>query len=201
MSLSAIFLPLFCAVMFHFPFTVFGTGAVSTFRSPARPDSLKVGVTAPMFVMRDILTGDPVYLRDFTGKTLREDSKNKERHAIVLSFWATWCQPCKKEIPILTKMAEDFKGKPVKIFLINALEQAGNPPASEDSVKSVIRSRKYVLPCLVDASGRFADKYFVRNLPNIVVIDKYGIVRKVNRGYHENFEIELAKLLNDLIKE
>jgi thiol-disulfide isomerase/thioredoxin len=201
MHFSAKFLPLFCIAISHFPLADSGMGNASTIRLLGRPDSLKVGDAAPMFVMRDIFSGDPVYLRDYTGKTLREDSKNKERHAIVLSFWATWCQPCKKEIPILAKMAEDFKGKPVKIFLIDALEGSGNPPASEDSVKSVIRSRKYTLPCLVDASGRFADKYFVRYLPNIVVIDKYGIVRKVNRGYHENFEIELAKLLNELIKE
>lgn len=198
MCLATLLLPLSFALLFHLPFEV-DTG--SSYKSPAKPDSLKVGDATPMFVMRDIFTGEPVYLRDYTGKTLREESKTKERHVVVLSFWATWCQPCKTEIPILTKMAEDFEYKPVKIFLINALEQAGNPPASEDSVKSVIRSRKYTLPCLIDASGRFAEKYFVRNLPNLVVIDKYGIVRKVNRGYHENFEIELAKLLNDLLKE
>lgn len=160
-------------------------------------DTLEEGTEAPRFMMRNLLTGDYVRLRDFTGKTLYEPWKKKVRQVLVLSFWATWCQPCKNEIPILTKLTEEFKDQPVKFFLVNTMEKAEQ---TEDSVRETYKNRNYSIPCLVDP-GMVADHYGVRGLPVLVVIDKFGIVRKINRGYHENFQIELAKLLKELAKE
>ncbi len=160
-------------------------------------DTLDEGSEAPRFMMRNILTNDGVYLRDFTGKTLREPWKKKERQVVVLSFWATWCQPCKNEIPVLTKLTEEFKDQPVKFFLVNTMEKAEQ---TEDSVRETYKYRNYSIPCLIDP-GTVAEHYSVRGLPVLVVIDKFGIVRKINRGYHENFQIELAKLLKELAKE
>ncbi len=163
-----------------------------------RPDTLNIGKEAPQFVMRDLVTNTAVFLRDFTGKTMREPWKKKERQVVVLSFWATWCQPCKNEIPILTKLAASYKDQKVKFFLVNTLEKA---ELTEDSVRDTYKNRGYSLPCLVDPSGRYAGLYSVRALPVLVVIDKFGIVRKINRGNHENFEVELEKLLNELLGE
>ena len=176
---------------FVFPVTLF---AAEPQRS--KKDSLNVGDEAPKFALRNLLTDDAIFLSDYTGKTLR-DGKT-QHYAVVLSFWATWCQPCKVEIPLLTKMADDFKGQHVKIFLINTREQGG---INEDSVRAAYKSRGYSLTCIVDATGRAADNYKVHGLPYIVVIDKFGTVRKVNRGFHENFHIDVANLLKTLVKE
>lgn len=161
-------------------------------------DTLVVGMEAPTFVVLNALTDEPIFLRDFTGKELRTGSKNQVRHAVVVSFWASWCGPCKTEIPLLTKMAEDFKDLPVKIFLMNTMESMG---FTADSVRSTIKDRGYTLPCLVDNTGMVARRYTVRGLPMIVVIDKFGTVRKVNRGYHDNFDAEIRTLLKQLLKE
>jgi thiol-disulfide isomerase/thioredoxin len=166
-----------------------------------QPDSLKPGDLAPTFVLRNIATGDPVFLRDYAGKTLRRASKNHVRQVVVLSFWATWCEPCKKEIPILTKMAEEFKDKPVKFFLVNTLEQTKEPTHTEDSVKEILKSRGYTLPCLIDALSMATDAYHIRNLPMLVVIDKNGIIRKIGHGLEEDFEAKMTSLLNDLVQK
>jgi thiol-disulfide isomerase/thioredoxin len=163
-----------------------------------RSDTLSIGDEAPQFVMRNIMTNTAVFLRDYTGKRLREPWKKKERQVVVLSFWATWCQPCKNEIPILTKLAAGYKDQNVKFFLVNTMEKAGS---IEDSVHDTYENRGYTLPCLVDPSGRYASVYSVHGLPALVVIDKFGIVRKINRGYHENFQIELEELLKKLLEE
>ena len=180
---SASFIPLLSAVASE-PF------------QKTRRDSLKVGDEAPVFALRDLATDEATFLRDYTGKTLRRGKT--ERHAVVISFWATWCQPCKVEIPLLMKMAEDFRGQPVEIFLVNTKEEKS---VTEDSVRAVYKSRNYTLRCLVDPTWRAADNFKVTGLPMIVVIDKFGIVRKVNRGYHENFHIDIANLLKTLVKE
>jgi len=116
-----------------------------------RPDTLKIGEEAPKFVMRDLMTNTGVFLSDFTGKRLRETwSGKKERQVVILSFWATWCQPCKNEIPILTRLAKSYKDQKVKFFLVNTLEKA---EMTEDSVRNTYKNRGYKLTCLVDPSG------------------------------------------------
>lgn len=167
------------------------------FSKPQR-DSINVGDEAPSFVMREAFTDNPVFLSDYTGKNLRQPWKKKERHAVVISFWASWCEPCKEEIPLLTKMAADFESDPVKIFLVNTREYS---EFTEDSVKVLLKKRGYTLPCLLDATGSVADRYTVWGLPMIVVIDKYGIIRKVNRGFHQDFDVEIRELLRDILKE
>ena len=163
-----------------------------------RSDTLNVGDEAPQFVMRNLMTNTAVFLRDFTGKTLREPWKKKERQVVVLSFWATWCQPCKNEIPIFIKLAADYQDQNVKFFLVNTMEKT---EPIEDSVRDTYKNRGYTLPCLMDPSGRYTSLYSVRWLPVLVVIDKFGIVRQINRGYHENFQIELEKLVKELLQE
>ncbi len=161
-------------------------------------DSLLMDTPAPTFVLRILASSDPVYLRDYAGTTLRRTARNNPHQVVVLSFWATWCEPCKKEIPLLTKIAQEFADKPVKFFLVNALEQTKAPTYTEDSVKAVMHARGYTLPCLVDATGRVAESYRVRSLPALVVVDKGGIIRKISRGYEEGFESSLRAILADL---
>ena len=166
---------------------------------PSSPqDSLMPGDPAPPFVMRDLITDEAVFLRDYVGERLRRQSKQEEQQVVVLSFWATWCEPCKVEIPILTKMAKEFAGQPVKFFLVNTMEYAD---VSEDMVRQEYQKRAYTLKCLIDGSGRVARLYTARGLPMIVVLGKDGTVRKVNRGFHEDFEVDLTKVVAELVKE
>jgi thiol-disulfide isomerase/thioredoxin len=176
---------------------IFPSNNVEAF-TPPKSDSLKIGDEAPRFVMRNLATNNGVFFSDYTGKILREPWKKKERQVVILSFWATWCQPCKNEIPILTKLANKFYGQKVQFFLVNTMERAEQ---SEDSVRTTYMNRGYSLTCLIDPAGRYAHLYSVHGLPALVVVDKLGIVRKINRGYHENFEIELEQLIKDLLKE
>jgi thiol-disulfide isomerase/thioredoxin len=163
-----------------------------------KADSLTIGDPVKPFVMRDIITDAPVFLRDYIGKRLRRGSKQTEQHVVVLSFWATWCEPCKVEIPLLTEMAKEFEGQPVKIFLVNTMEYAG---VTEEAVREEYIKRGYTLQCLVDASGRVARLNTVRGLPMIVVIGKDGTIQKVNRGFHEDFDVELKEKVAELLKE
>jgi thiol-disulfide isomerase/thioredoxin len=173
--------------------------------SPAFPptylDTLRKGDIAPSFALRELTSGEPTFLRDMAGKTLREPWKKKTRYVVVLSFWATWCIPCKNEIPVITRIAKSVAEHPIKFFLVNTLEY---PSTIEDSVKLVYASRGYSLPCLIDGSARTSMLYRVNNrLPMTVVIDKLGIIRLINRGFVDDgvFEKDLKELVATLAKE
>lgn len=172
--------------------------AASSPDAAAAKDSLKVGEEAPTFVMLDSATDDAVFLRDYTGKALRKPWQNKTRHVVLVSFWASWCEPCKEEIPILMKLAEEFKGQPLKIFLVNTGEAQS---VTKDTVRAIMKRRGYTLQCLMDNTGAVAKRYLVQSLPVLVVIDKFGIIRKVNLGYHQGFEQGLRMLIPELLRE
>ena len=90
----------------------------------AKVDSLRVGCEAPVFSLPDA-ENNYVFLRDLCGKKLRKPWIKKEKQVVVLSFFATWCAPCQKEIPYLMQIQEQYKSQKVKVFLIDVGESRG----------------------------------------------------------------------------
>lgn len=135
---------------------------------------LSIGDEAPKFVLRD-LSGDFIYLRDYSGKKLRQPWKKREKHVVVVSFFATWCIPCKTEIPILDGIAAKFTDEPLKIYLVDLNEK-------EELVVPFIDSLGVSIPVLFDIYGVVAEKYGVVALPQTFLIDKEGTIRYLSRG-------------------
>ena len=158
-------------------------------------DSLEIGSKAPVFTLPD-LDNDYVFLRDFCGKKLRKPWKNKVKHVVVVSFFATWCIPCQKEIPHLMKVREEFKNQPVKFFLIDVGEKI-------EKVAPFIKKNGYTIPVLLDQYQVTKDKYGAHTLPRLVVLDKNGIVRLYQKGFKNavSFENDMTLLLEKLAKE
>ena len=73
-----------------------------------QPVNLKIGDPAPLFVLKS-LDDDRVFLRDYCGE-LRQPWKNKTKHVVLVSFFATWCKPCHKEIYELQETIKKYKG-------------------------------------------------------------------------------------------
>ncbi len=156
---------------------------------------LQVGEEAPTFYLRD-LQGNDVFLRDFCGKSLRKPWKNKEKYVVVLSFFATWCVPCQKEIPLLHDLQQKYIDKNLKIILIDVGEK-------KDKVVPFIKEKGYTLPVLLDKYNMVAKKkYKVFALPYLFIIDQEGIIRLVKLGFkdREDFEKKLIPILDSLLE-
>lgn len=162
-------------------------------QNTSSPDSLKVGDSAPTFSLPD-LNNNYVFLRDFCGTKLRKPWINKTKHVVVLSFFATWCGPCIKEIPYVEKLMEEYKGKPIRFYLIDV----GEDPAL---VRPFIKKYNIKLPVLVDRYMKTSEKYGANSLPRLVVIDKNGTVIKLRRGFTEGtqFLSEMRTLISPLL--
>lgn len=113
---------------------------------------------------------DPKAAPDFTveslanAKTRLSDYRGK---VVLLNLWATWCPPCKAELPSIQTLWERTKNKPFVVF-------AASQGESQQTVKSFIASKGYTFPVFFDPSGRSGDLYGARSIPTTCVIDKNG---------------------------
>lgn len=140
---------------------------------------LPAGSKAPTFSLPS-LDGERVTLRTYCGDTLNKPQINPFRHIVILSFWATYCEPCKKEIPELAAIAQKHNADSVKIFCISIDKEGAS------KVGPVVTERKYTLPVLLDPYCKTAERYGVSSLPALFVIDPVGNIRYSSSGYNEN---------------
>ena len=114
---------------------------------------------APNFALRD-LAGQTVQLSDFRGQT------------VVLNFWATWCPPCRVELPSFVR----FANKNPDIAVLGLSVQS--PP---NDLKKMVAERDIPYPILI-VDGETAEKYRVTSLPTTIVITPDGQVRSAHAG-------------------
>jgi thiol-disulfide isomerase/thioredoxin len=141
---------------------------------------------APEWELTD-LSGTPVKLSSLRG------------HVVVLDFWATWCPPCREELPILEEIHRGYAGKLVKILAVNA-EGIEDRKAWDAAVRGFVQTTKVSLPVVFDYEGSVSDAYNVTSLPTIVVVDKEGAIRYRNVGFNSKIrgilEAQVESLLN-----
>jgi len=157
-------------------------------------DPLCIDCEAPTFSLPS-LDQEYVSLRDFCGQELRKPWINKIKHVVVLSFFATWCEPCKEEIPHLTLLMDEFKDQPVKFFLIDVGEE-------KEKVLNFINSAGVEIPVLLDRYQKTAERYDALTLPRLFVLDKNGLIQRKQKGFSnpQDFQIEMRELLTLLLE-
>lgn len=117
--------------------------------------ALKVSKTKAMdFKLKD-LTGKEVSLSDYKGKK------------VFLNFWATWCPPCKAEMPEMEMLYQETKNSDLVILAVNLDEE-------KNTVQKFINSNKYNFPVLLDTGNIVASQYEVVSIPTSFFIDKEG---------------------------
>jgi peroxiredoxin len=137
---------------------------------------------APDFSLID-LNGRKVGLKQFKGKT------------IFLNFWATWCGPCKEEMPSLEVLHQQFKEKNF-ILLTISVDYEGLKPVQE-----FINKHRYTFPVLLDPKCEALDLFEVKGIPTTFMINKKG--RMIGRaiGPRDWKSPEVVSLVNLLIEK
>jgi len=121
----------------------------------AQTQSVEIGAKAPDFSLRN-LQGKTVKLSDYRGKK------------VMLNFWATWCPPCKQEMPAIQQFFEEKKGD-VAILAVNI-------DGAEDVIEFV-QTRKLTFPILLDENNRVNEQYKIVTIPTTFFIDEKGIIQ------------------------
>ena len=148
------------------------------------------------------------FLKNWTverGARLRKFKSQPNRHVVVVSFFATWCKPCMKELPLLQNLYQKYDGQRVKWFLVDITEATRTSPGFEDSpVAGPFLAKKGItMPILNDNRGVAKERYGAKTLPRLFVIDKFPTIRLTKKGFHEgeDFEGEIATIVDELLVE
>ncbi|MCI0766220.1 redoxin domain-containing protein [Bacillus sp. TL12] len=119
----------------------------------------ELGNVAPNFLLQTV-DGKEVHLTDYKGKK------------VLLNFWASWCGPCKIEMPDMEKFYIDMKGKGIEVIAINATASEKSP----DHVKQFLQENKYTFPVLFDIQGQANATYQIMSIPTSFILDEKGII-------------------------
>jgi len=111
---------------------------------------------------------------------------------MIVDFWATWCEPCKKQMHHLNKFHEHFKDVGFKVLTVNT-----DTPKSMGKVKSYIRSKKFKFMVAVDPNGQVKKKLKAQLMPTTILVDKDGSVLYRHQGYSPGDEHEILKHITD----
>ena len=128
----------------------------------------------------DLKKGDRA--RDF-------DQLSKLRGKVVLvDFWASWCEPCKRELPILAKLAPKLKEKGVEIVSINIDDKKAN-------AEQFLKEHGVNLTVVYDKDHKIVGSYEPPKMPSSFVIDRNGVIRAINAGFDSGDESKIEKQL------
>jgi peroxiredoxin len=122
----------------------------------------QIGEQAPDFSLAD-LQGNPVRLSRLRGRV------------VVLNFWATWCPPCRNELPDLQSFYADYQSRGVMVLGINQREAI-------DLVRDFRDNQKLTFPILLDHDSQVGKQYHVDSLPRTVFLDRSGTIRSILYG-------------------
>jgi peroxiredoxin len=131
-------------------------------------------------------------LQALDGKTKTLKDKQFREKVLVIDVWATWCPPCRKEIPELVKLYTEYKSKGVEVIGV-ATDRDG-----EEKVKPFAKDYKINYTTLLDTKSELAgNKLKVRAIPTLFIVDKKGVIRYVHVGYTDKatLEKEIKELL------
>lgn len=138
---------------------------------------------APDFQLKN-LEGERVALSDLLGKG-----------PVLISFWATWCKPCIKELPHLQELHDKYKEDGLSVVAISE-----DAPRSVSKVKSFIAGNRYGFLVLLDDNYSTQRKFNFRGLPYSVLLDKEGHIIYKRMGYRPGDELVLAEKIAPLIE-
>ena len=156
----------------------------------------KIVILALFFTLQDIYAGDRQSIHVLSFDEFEPYLHFNNDTIYVINFWATWCSPCRLEVPFLQEVSEDreWERRGLIILAVNLAEPV-------TVVQQFTEEYRVSFPVLLDAGGEVGVLYNAALLPTTYLIDNNGIIRGVRRGaFSERSHIDQF-ILNGLMKD
>jgi thiol-disulfide isomerase/thioredoxin len=131
-------------------------------------------------------------LKSSTGENVR--LAEQQGQVVMLNFWASWCGPCRQEMPLLDAMSKKYSKMGFVLYGVNV--EKDNKPA-----KKMLADLGVTFPILFDPESKLSSLYNVDAMPTSVFIDKKGQIRYVARGYKPGDENKYREHIMELVGE
>lgn len=145
-------------------------------------EPLKVGMTAPDFELPD-LDGKNMRLSDLRGKV------------VFLNFWATWCKPCREEMPSMEVLYKNFEGQNFVILAVSI-----DRVTTKKDIPPFVNSLNLTFPILIDSWGQTDKRYKLMGVPETYLIDQQGVLREKVIGPRDWTVVDNIRAITDLLK-
>jgi len=114
----------------------------------------------------------------------------------VLDFWTTWCRPCKKAIPELNKIFQEYKDKGVQIIGVNC-----DGPRTVAKVPGVSNVLQIEYPVLIDINSDIPNSLNLSNFPTLVILDQSNKIKYFHEGFIPGDEAEIVSAIENLLNK
>ena len=145
--------------------------------------ALAVGLQdeAPDFTLKS-LDGGNLRLAEYRGQV------------VLINFWASWCGPCRQEMPLLDRLHHRYEDTGFAVLGINV-------EGDSDSAQEIVDKTKVTFPILIDDGQKVSELYSLEAMPSTVVVDRDGVIRYVHLGYKPGDEAKYVEVVKALIRE
>lgn len=141
----------------------------------------EVDKDAPDFTLKS-LKGSNLKLSEFRGDV------------VMINFWATWCGPCRQEMPILNDLYLKYRDKGFTLLGVNVEKNTSK-------AASMIRDLRVVYPVLFDQQSEVSKLYKVDDMPSTILVDRDGKIRYLHNGYVSGTEDQYVREVRELMEE
>ncbi len=153
--------------------------------------ALGVGITSAAAGVAPMSAAPDFALRSMSGPNLR--LQEQRGRVVMINFWATWCGPCRQEMPQLNKLYDKYHAAGFVLLGVNVDD---NPSHAAELAKKLGLN----FPILLDTDKTVSRLYDLSTMPSTVLIDRDGRVRYVHKGYLAGYEDIYDKQIRELLK-
>lgn len=140
-----------------------------------------VGQPAPDFALKSA-SGENLRLSEYRGEV------------VMINFWATWCGPCRQEMPLLDEMYDRYRRIGFQLLGVNIDDDAGK-------AMEMVEELGVSFPVLFDSEKSVSERYEVEAMPVTILVDRGGTVRYVHQGYKPGYEQTYLSEIRALLRE
>ena len=158
-----------------------GCGLALALSVSASAAAIAPGASAPGFQLHSSDSTD-LSLSDLKGQV------------VLINFWASWCGPCRQEMPVLEQLYKKYKAAGFTLLGVNV------EPKSADAL-GFLKATPVSFPILFDTDSKVSKLYEVAGMPSTVILDRTGKVRYVHHGYKPGEESEYLDQIRTLVRE
>ena len=137
-----------------------------------------------------------VTLKDINGKTVNTAELSNDGKPFIISFFATWCKPCNRELTAISEVYEEWQEETGVKLIAVSIDQAQNI----NKVKPLVDGNGWTYDVLLDPNSEFKRALGIQMIPYVLIVDGKGNIVYKHNGYTEGAEAELIEKVRGLLQ-